>query len=204
MFEEAVKPPLLLVGLFCTFPQLEGRVRLSTRRFGQPPVVQVPMMTKTMPVVPPGCISMQDILEVLFPTWGLIVKALTPPFIVMFVAVQEAEAVKVAAVELGVPEPMIVIPMLLGTTIPLAQVQDPDGILMMSPSTAVCVGPLMIALTSTWLQEAAVKLPCACKNGHVKSKIRAMKDNDKMTLGKWVLALVGLVVIVGFVMVTWP
>jgi len=80
-----------------------------------------------MPVVPPGCISMQDILEVEFPNRGLIVKALTAAFIVMLVAVQEDEAPKVSGVELGVPEPMMVIPTPLGTVIPLAQVHEPAG-----------------------------------------------------------------------------
>ena len=48
----------------------------------------------------------------------------------------------------GVPLPMIDIPIPLGTVTPPVQVQDPAGILMVSPSTALCVGPLITAFTS--------------------------------------------------------
>ena len=73
----------------------------------------------------------------------------------MVVAVQEADGPVTAGSPLGVPLPIIVIP-ILPIEMPLVQVQVPDGMLMMSPSTAVCVGPLMIAFTSLRLQVAAV------------------------------------------------
>jgi hypothetical protein len=50
----------------------------------------------------------------------------------------------------------MVIPMPLGTVIPEVQVHDPAGMMIVSPSTAVCIGPLMTAFTSIWLQDAAV------------------------------------------------
>jgi hypothetical protein len=84
------------------------------------------------------------------------VNPLIPPEIVMVVPLHEELAPVVEGVEFGVPAPTIEIPMLPGTVIPVVQVHDPEGILIMSPSTAVCVGPLMIALTALWLQEAAV------------------------------------------------
>jgi len=67
---------------------------------------------------------------------------------VITVTVQEALAPVVAAVEFGVPVPVIVIPMPGGTTMPLVHVQDPAGMMMVSPLTATRVGPLMTALTS--------------------------------------------------------
>jgi hypothetical protein len=100
--------------------------------------------------------SMHEILDVEFPYLGCIVNPLIPPETVMVVPLQEELAPVVEAVELGVPAPTIEIPMLLGTVIPVVQLHDPEGILIVSPSTAVCVGPLMTAFTSLWLQEAAV------------------------------------------------
>jgi len=84
------------------------------------------------------------------------VNPLIPPEIVMVVPLHEELAPVVEAAELGVPAPTIEIPMLLGTVIPVVQVHDPAGILIVSPSTAVCVGPLITALTALWLHEAAV------------------------------------------------
>jgi hypothetical protein len=72
------------------------------------------------------------------------------------VFVHEELAPLVDGLEFGVPLPEIVMPILLGTTIPEVQVQEPDGILMVSPSTAICIGPLITAFTSLWLHEAAV------------------------------------------------
>jgi hypothetical protein len=75
---------------------------------------------------------------------------------VMTVAVQEEDAPVVLALLLGVPLPMMVIPTPLGTVMPDVHVQEPDGIWITSPLTAVCVGPLMTAFTSLWLQDLAV------------------------------------------------
>jgi hypothetical protein len=69
---------------------------------------------------------------------------------------QEELGTLVEAPEFGVPLPVIVIPIFVGTVMPLVHVQDPDGIWITSPSAAVCVGPLMIALTALCEHEAAV------------------------------------------------
>jgi hypothetical protein len=53
---------------------------------------------------------------------------------------------------------MIEMPIPAGTVIPAVQVQVPAGILIVSPSAAVCVGPLITAFTSLWLQLAAVNV----------------------------------------------
>jgi hypothetical protein len=50
----------------------------------------------------------------------------------------------------------MVMPMPLGTVTPVVQVHVPEGRLIVSPLTAVCVGPLITAFTALWLQEAAV------------------------------------------------
>src|SRR5262249_7397738 len=50
----------------------------------------------------------------------------------------------------------MVMPIPLGTVMPPVHVHDPEGIWIVSPSTAVCVGPLMTALTSLRLHDAAV------------------------------------------------
>jgi hypothetical protein len=60
----------------------------------------------------------------------------------------------------GVPDPMIEMPT-PETVIPEFHVQFPDGIMIVSPLTAVCVGPLMTAFTSAVLHDAAVYVPCA-------------------------------------------
>jgi hypothetical protein len=70
------------------------------------------------------------------------------PVIVMAVALHEELAPVVLAVEFGVPLPMMVIPIPLGTVIPDVHVQDPAGMLIVSPLTALCVGPLMTAFTA--------------------------------------------------------
>jgi len=62
----------------------------------------------------------------------------------------------------------MVIPMPLGTVMPELQGQEPEGIWITSPSMAVCVGPLMTALTSLWLHEAAVYV--AALNGKAESR----------------------------------
>jgi hypothetical protein len=74
----------------------------------------------------------------------------------MVVSLHEELAPVVEAVELGMPAPTIEIPMPCGTVRPVVHVHDPDGMLTTSPSTAVCIGPLMTAFTSLWLQEWAV------------------------------------------------
>jgi hypothetical protein len=54
----------------------------------------------------------------------------------------------------------------LEIVIPEVQVQGEPvaGMMIVSPFTALCVGPLMTAFTSDWLHEAAVKVPCARHN----------------------------------------
>jgi hypothetical protein len=83
------------------------------------------------------------------------------------VALHEALAPVVVGVEFGVPLPIIVIPILLGTVIPLCHVQRPAGIWMVSPFTAVWSGPLITALTSdSWHEAALITEPlCAWAAG---------------------------------------
>ena len=61
---------------------------------------------------------------------------------------------KVLGPVFGVPLPVSVIPTEMES--PLVQVQVPAGMIIVSPATAVCVGPLMTAFTSLGLQDAAV------------------------------------------------
>jgi hypothetical protein len=131
------------------------------RRLGQPLKAQVPNIEAAMPEPEPEDICIQEIRVVAFPYAGVGRNAVMPSDTVMLVAVQEELAPVVEEPELAVPLPMMVIPMLLGNVIPLVQVQVPDGILIKSPLTAACVGPLMTAFTSIWLQDAAVYVPCA-------------------------------------------
>lgn len=93
----------------------------------------------------------------------------------------EALAPVVVGVEFGVPFPIMVIPTPLGTLIPEVQVQEPGGMLMVSPLTAVCVGPLMMAFTSDQLQDAAVWVPCAFTQGAKKRKMINEADREKNT-----------------------
>jgi hypothetical protein len=69
------------------------------------------------------------------PYWGLITIMELPVKLTVIVVLPD-------------PAPMMEMPILLGTVTPLVQVQEPDGMLMMSPSTAACVGPLMTAFTA--------------------------------------------------------
>src|SRR3984957_20983345 len=55
----------------------------------------------------------------------------------------------------GEPEPITLMPMPFGIATPTFQVQEPAGILIVSPSTALCVGPLITAFTSVCWHEAA-------------------------------------------------
>lgn len=95
---------------------------------------------------------------------GVILNIVIVPERVMFVPVaQDALAPVVPAVEFGVPLPMMLIPIPDGTVIPEVQEQVPDGILIVSPLTALWVGPLMTAFTSASWQEAAVTVdPALC------------------------------------------
>src|SRR6202035_680425 len=79
------------------------------------------------------------------------------------------------------PAPMMEMPIPLGTVIPLVQVQEPAGILMVSPLTAVCLGPLIIAFTSDRLQDAAVKVPCAFADGARRSSKTKKKTTKRLT-----------------------
>ena len=90
---------------------------------------------------------MHEIRDVELPYCGDILKA-TAPFNVSVVPLaQEDEGAEVLEPEFGVPLPVIVMPICDGTTIPVVQVHVPAGMLIVSPSTATCVGPLMTALT---------------------------------------------------------
>jgi hypothetical protein len=84
---------------------------------------------------------------------------------VITVAVQDESGRYVDVLLDGLPLPMMEIPIPLRTIIPLVQVQDPTGMMMVSPLTAVCVGPFMTAFTSLRLHDAAVKVPCERAGG---------------------------------------
>jgi hypothetical protein len=85
-----------------------------------------------------------------FPNAGnkLIMEVAEPALSIISVAVQEVEAPVVLGPELGVPEPISVKPTLLGAVRIEVHVHVPEGMLIVSPFTTVCVGPLMTALTS--------------------------------------------------------
>jgi hypothetical protein len=93
---------------------------------------------------------MQEMRIVEPPYFGLklIRKVVEPALSMISVAVQELDAPVLLASDCGVPEPMRVNPTpLLGTKLEL-HVQVPEGILIVSPLTTLCVGPLMTAFTS--------------------------------------------------------
>src|SRR6267378_4085703 len=84
------------------------------------------------------------------------------------------------------PAPIMEMPIPLGTVMPLVQVHEPAGMLIVSPLTAVCVGPLMMAFTADWLQDAAVKVPCAfAKDGRKSNK--ATKTTTKKLASSFIL-----------------
>ena len=99
---------------------------------------------------------MQEILDRELPNVGAIESAGPTKFMVSAVELQDALAPTADAAELGVPAPVIVIPMLLFTAMGAVQVQLPAGMLIMSPSMAWCgtIGgvvppvPLMTSFTS--------------------------------------------------------
>jgi hypothetical protein len=95
------------------------------------------------------------------------------------VALHELLAPVVEGLEFGVPLPMIVIPILLGTAIPLAHVQTPGGSWMVSPFAAVWSGPLITALTSlSWHVSALMTGPlCARAVGPQKTVKRQSGRN---------------------------
>jgi hypothetical protein len=97
----------------------------------------------------------------------------------MTVLEQDELAPVVAGVLFGEPLPIIVIPMPPGTVIPPVHVQVPAGMFMVSPSTAVCVGPLMTAFTSDRLQDEALYVPCALPEGARKSNTARKKTANK-------------------------
>lgn len=71
----------------------------------------------------------------------------------------------------GVPDPMMEMPT-PEIVIPELHEQEPAGIMIVSPLTAVCVGPLMTAFTSEVLQDEAVYVPCAASESGKSSKNR--------------------------------
>src|ERR1700733_5806688 len=114
-------------------------------------------METPMPDPEPEAMTIQERRLVELPKAGAIRKAIMPLVTVIVVSLaQDEEAPTVVGSELGVPFPVMVIPMPLGTLMPEAQVQFPEGMLMVSPSLAVCVGPLMTAFTFFWVQSTAV------------------------------------------------
>jgi Mn2+/Fe2+ NRAMP family transporter len=95
---------------------------------------------------PTTVIIMQDNLIVELPKVGAnpnILYAVDAVYVIE-VCLQDADASIISGVLLGVPVPVIVIPLLLGTEIPPVQVQEPAGIIIVSPSAATCTGPLTI------------------------------------------------------------
>ena len=90
----------------------------------------------------------------------------------------EVPAPNVAAPVLGVPVPVMSIPPPL-IVMPEVQVQLPAGMIIVSPFTAVWVGPLMTAFTSERLHEAAVNVPCAWA-GELQSAIIRQSDPSQL------------------------
>ena len=149
--------------------QLEGPVILSMRRFGHPLDVQVPITwigLDEFPFAPLGTNFMQEIRVVAAPKTGVKENigafAVGVAVYVISVALQEELAPLVDGLESGAPLPIIVIPILLGTAIPVAHVQRPGGSWMVSPLTAVWSGPLITALTSLNWQVAALMTGPLC------------------------------------------
>jgi hypothetical protein len=92
---------------------------------------------------------MQEIRIVELPYRGDAEIMLWPEVVHVIVVFEQDELAPVTlASSLGVPLPMIDIPLPERTVMPVDQLQEPAGIWMASPSTAVCVGPLMTAFTS--------------------------------------------------------
>jgi hypothetical protein len=143
--------------------KLPSKVTLSIRKLGQVDELHVPCTAtgEVMELVPiPLCatIFMHEMRDSELPEVGCS-KNMLPPEVrssVMTVAVQDEDAPVVLAPLCGVPVPLMVMPMPLGTVTPVVQVHVPEGRLIVSPLTAVCVGPLITAFTALWLQEAAV------------------------------------------------
>src|SRR5689334_25339494 len=114
-------------------PAQLAKVILSSRRFGHPLEVQVPSIEAAMPEPEPDAMTMQERRVVEFPYIGVARKAVMPLDTVMLVCVQEELAPVAAGPDWGVPVPIIVMPMWLGTVIPVVdQVQVPLGMLMTS------------------------------------------------------------------------
>src|SRR5882724_5793170 len=95
---------------------------------------------------------------------------------------QEDDGTVMPDVELGVPLPAIVMPIFDGTVMPVevVQVQEPEGIWMISPSTAVCVGPLMTASTSAREQVAAVNVPAHEAADSIKTAITILMRRNRL------------------------
>jgi hypothetical protein len=74
---------------------------------------------------------------------------------------------------MSIPTPLTVIPEVHVQGLPVA------GMMIVSPFTATCVGPLMTAFTSGWLQVAAVKVPCALVPGHAIAVAADKQNNPK-------------------------
>jgi hypothetical protein len=158
---------------------------LSRRNDGQPDEVQVPCTRNPVAApVPPYLICIHESREREFPYVGENRKGFTL-FTVIVVALHDAEAPVVEAVLFGVPLPLIVMAMLWGTVMPLVHVQEPEGIWIVSPSTAVCVGPLMTAFTSLQLHDAApYTAAAACgvaRKGAVKRRAKTAKRRVNTT-----------------------
>ena len=96
-----------------------------------------------------GSMSMQDRRVVELPNCGenAIRNVDDPALSTITVAWQEAAAPVLPDPGLGVPEPISVKPTLLGGMRFEVHMQVPAGMLITSPSTTVCVGPLITALT---------------------------------------------------------
>jgi hypothetical protein len=120
------------------------------------------------PVVP-GRKCIRETRERLLPKTGFMTKP--PPVRTVFTV----PAPKVLGLLFGVPLPMIEIPIPARTVTPVVQVQDPAGMMIVSPSTATWVGPLMTLFTSLCEQETAVTVLWECAGGvSAKQKLKSM------------------------------
>jgi hypothetical protein len=139
---------------------------LSARMFAQPLVEQVPAK-----VIAPGLIEREPAPAADMVSSSIFavcpkrkpVKENKGPVPLSISVVFDVPAPTVPPPLFGFPVPVMSIPLPL-IVIPDVQVQGEPvgGMTIVSPFTAVWVGPLMTAFTSERLQLAAVNVPCAC------------------------------------------
>lgn len=157
---------------------------LSTRKFAQPLEVHVPLNSigPEMEFVPaPDADRVSNSILAVCPKLRLVKAKRMPGLLILsIIVVFEVPAPVVPPPVFGVPVPVMSIPLPL-IVIPEVHVQGEPvgGMTIVSPFTAVWVGPLMTAFTSARLHEAAVKVPCACA-GEQQNVIAKQSDPSQL------------------------